>query len=322
LLEAGDRVFDRLARRGWGDLPLAMALLAPALAVLGLFSLWPMAAAVRMSLYGGKQGMGAFVGLGNYAAALQSPDFQRSALVTAYYVLGTVPATLAIGFAVAWGINAALRGRAFYRTAYFLPYVTSAVAAAMVWRALYNPQSGLFNALLAALGLPAQQWLLEPRGLLHLLTGGFLPPDLGPSLALCCIILFDIWHGSGFTVVVFLAALTAIPRELTDAARIDGAGTRQTLRHVVLPLLTPTLLFLSVVGMARAFQAFNSFYALTHGGGRAVTGTENLILHIYAQFYEYGYWGYGTAAATLMSLAIVALTWIQWRLVGARGHDE
>lgn len=321
-LDAADRVFARLAARGWGDLPLAAVLIAPAFAVIAVFSLWPMAAAIHMSLYAGKHGMGDWAGLGNYAEALASADFRRSAMVTVYHVLGTVPATIGLGFLIAYGLNALARGRGLLRTAYFLPYVTSAVAAAIVWRALYNPQAGLFNALLGLFGLPAQQWLLEPRGALHLVTGGLVPPGWGPSLALCCVMLFDIWHGVGFAVVVFLAGLTAIPRELVEAARIDGAGARHTMRHVVLPLLLPTVLFLAVVGVARAFQSFNSFYALTQGGGRAVTGTENLVLHIYAQFYEYGYWGYGSAAATLTSLAIVAATWFQWRFVGARIRGE
>jgi multiple sugar transport system permease protein len=317
-----DTLFDRCARGRLGDLPLALLLLAPACGILALFSQWPMLEALHMSLYGGKHGAGSFVGLGNYWEALNAPDFQRSALVTFYYVLGTVPATLVLSFVVAYALFHVARGQGFFRTIYFLPYVTSAVAAAVVWRALFNPQAGLFNALLRSVGLPVQQWLLEPRGVLHVISGGALPAEWGPSLALCCIMVFDIWHGSGFAIVIFLAALTAIPREMLEAARIDGAGTRAVLRHVVLPLLLPTVLFLTVVGGVRGFQAFNSFYALTQGGGRAVTGTENLILYIYAQFYEYGYWGYGAAAATLMSAMIIALTVVQWRVLGRRDGLE
>lgn len=317
-----DRRFERLARGRLGHLPLALFLLLPACTVLALFSTWPILEALRMSLYGGKYGAGSFVGLGNYWDALNAADFRRSALVTFYYVAGTVPATLVLSFIVAYALFQVARGRGFFRTVYFLPYVTSAVAAAVVWRALYNPQAGLFNALLLHVGLPAQQWLLEPRGLLHLLTGGVVPATWGPSLALCCIMAFDIWHGSGFAIVIFLAAMSAIPRELIEAARIDGAGARAVLRHVILPLLMPSILFLTIVGVVRGFQAFNSFYALTQGGGRAVTGTENMILYIYAQFYEYGYWGYGAAAATLMSFLIVALTVVQWRFLGRQGAAE
>lgn len=317
-----DTCFDRWARGRLGYLPLAFFLLIPAGTILALFSVWPMLEALRMSLYGGKYGAGTFIGLGNYWDALNAADFRRSALVTFYYVLGTVPPTLVLSFIVAYALFHVARGRGFFRTVYFLPYVTSAVAAAVVWRALYNPQAGLFNALLLHAGLPAQQWLLEPRGVLHIVTGGIVPTTWGPSLALCCIMAFDIWHGSGFAIVIFLAALSAIPRELIEAARIDGAGPRALLRHVILPLLMPSILFLAIVGVVRGFQAFNSFYALTQGGGRAVTGTENMILYIYAQFYEYGYWGYGAAAATLMSLLIIVLTVVQWRFLGRQGAAE
>jgi multiple sugar transport system permease protein len=314
---ADDR-FDRSRRLG--DAPLAAFLLAPSLLVLGVFGIAPMAAAVYMSLYGGKRGMGPMVGLDNYREALSSPAFWKSFSVTVYYVLGTIPVTMALSFFIAYALSRILRGRAFFRVIYFLPYVTSAVAAAMVWRSLFNAQSGVFNLLLGYAGVEPQQWLLEPRGVLHLLSGGRIPVAAGPSLALCCIILFDIWHGSGFMVVVFLAGLTSIPRELEEAARIDGAGPWHVIRNITLPLLSPTIFFLAIVGTIRAFQAFNSFYALTQGGGRTLGTTENLILHIYSNFYEYGFWGYGAAVATLLSLAIVVLTVAQWRLAAGRVH--
>lgn len=314
-----DDALDRLRARGLGDIPAAVLLLLPALTILAVFGMAPLVASAYMSLFGGKHGMGSFVGLANYQEALHSPAFRRSFLVTVYYAMGTVPATMLFSFLVAYGLHRIVRGRGFLRVLYFLPYVTSAVAAAMVWRALFNPQAGVFNAVFTMLGLPAQQWLLEPRGALHLLSGGWIPPEFGPSLALSCIILFDIWHGSGFMVVVFLAGLSAIPRELEEAARMDGAGGLRVVRHVVIPLLSPTIFFLGVVGAARAFQAFNSFYALTQGG-RTLGTTENLVLHIYSNFYEYGYWGYGTAVAVLLSAAIIALTVIQWRVVGRRVH--
>lgn len=314
-----DNGMDRLRRWGLGDAPAAALLLFPALTILTVFGMAPLVASAYMSLYGGKHGMGPFIGLGNYAEALQSPAFRRSFLVTVYYAAGTVPTTMLFSFLIAYGLHRIVRGRGLLRTLYFLPYVTSAVAAAMVWRALLNPQTGIVNVLFVRFGLTAQQWLLEPRGVLHLISGGWIPPELGPSLALCCIILFDIWHGSGFMVVVFLAGMAAIPRELEEAARMDGAGGLRVVRHVVIPLLSPTIFFLGVVGAVRAFQAFNSFYALTQGG-RTLGTTENLVLHIYSNFYEYGYWGYGAAVAVLLSTAIIALTVIQWRLVGRRVH--
>lgn len=315
-----DDFLERRARghEGW----TAAILLAPAVIVLGLFGVAPLFGAFQLSLYGGKSAMGGYVGLDNYARVLRNPAFWKSAEVTLYYALGTIPLSLLLSFLAAWLLFRIEFARSLFRTAYFLPYITPVVAAAMVWRALLNPQSGPLNECLAAFGLPAQQWVLEPRGLLHIVSGGLVPPQWGPSLALCCIIAFDVWHSLGYGMMVFLAGLSAIPRELEDAARIDGAGVLQMLRRVTLPLLAPIILFLSIVGGIRAFQSFNSFYALSQGGARALGTTENLVIHIYSNFYEYGDWGYGAAVAVLLSAGIAALSVVQWRLWGARTFQQ
>jgi len=315
-----DDLLERSARGPWRDAPTAFLLLLPAFAIVGVFGIWPMFSSLHLSLYGGQHGLGGFVGLGNYARALSDDAFWHSLLVTVYYAVGTIPTTMILSFLVAYGLNRVITARGILRTAYFLPYVTSAVAAAMVWRALLGGESGMLNNALEPLGIPAQRWLLEPRGVLHLLTGGFVAPGAGPSLALCCVMAFEIWHGSGFMVVIFLAGLSAVPRELEEAARIDGANTRQLIRNVILPLLSPTIFFLLVVSTIKSFQSFNGFYALTNG--RQMPDTQNLVLYIYATFYERGELGYGAAIATLLSLAIVLLTVVQWRYAGRRVHYE
>jgi multiple sugar transport system permease protein len=176
------------------------------------------------------------------------------------------------------------------------------------------------NALLVRLGFEPNAWLLEPRGILYHLSDGRIPADVGPSVALCCIVLFDIWHASGFMIVIILAGLAAIPRELEDAARIDGANWLQKARNVVIPMLSPTLFFLAVISIIRAFQAFNSFYALAGGAGPG-NATQSLTVYIYSLF-EFGRWGYGSAVATLLAIAIIALTVIQWRVLGRKVHYE
>lgn len=329
ILDVPDSILARIdtllggsAPRRLGDLPYALLLLFPALSIIAVFGVFPLVFALQISAYGGKYGKGPFVGLGNYAEAFASPEFWRSVLVTVYYAAGTIVPTLLLAFLIASALNRIVWGRGFFRTLYFLPYVTSIVAAAMIWRALFNTPHGVFNQLLTLTGLPTQQWLLEPRGILHLLSGGAIGPWVGPSLALCCIMLFDIWHSLGLAVVVFLAGLTTIPRELIDAARIDGASPMQVTRRITLPLLSPTLLFLVIVSTIHALQAFNSFYAMTQGGGRVLGTTENLVIHIYTHFYESGYWGYGSAVAVLLSAAIVFLTVLQWRWASGRMFYE
>ena len=313
-LERCDNAIDRLRRR---PSVLAALLLLPSVLVLGVFVFFPLLYAVYVSLFDTRRGV--FIGGGNYAAAWNDPEFWRSLKVTCYYALGTVPLSLVVSFAVAWLLFRIAYARGLFRTLYFLPYVTSAVASATVWRALLRPQSGLVNLLLIAAGAGPQQWLIEPRGILHIVTGGFVPPSVGPSLALCCIIAFDVWHASGFMVVVFLAGLSAIPRQLEEGARLDGATTWQVVRHVSLPLLSPTIFFLMIVSAIKSFQSFNSFYALVSAPGE---DTQNLIVYIYAQFYQNQRIGYGAAVAVTMCAAIIVLTIVQWRVVGRKVHYE
>jgi len=299
---------SRLSGDGWWA---AGPLLAPAVIIITVFGLYPIVAALWLSLHDGYYGQGVFSGLSNYREALTSGAFWNSVVVTTYYLVGTIPPTLVLGFLIARWLTEITRARALFRTIYFLPYITSAFAAAVVWRALLNPQGGLANVLLESLGLATQHWYMEPRGLLHILTDGWIPLDWGPSLALCCVIAFDIWHGLGFTIVILLAGLASIPRELEESARLDGAGTRQVLWHVTVPLLSPSLYFLVIVGTIKGFQAFNSFYAISQGGGNTLGTTENLVLYLFANFYEFGRWGYGAAIATLLLVIIIGLTLIQ-----------
>ena len=308
---------DRLSRRGnpaWDGWRAAAVLVAPAGAIITFFGFLPLFASLYLSFFDGRYTQGHFVGLDNYREALGAWAFWNSVLVTLYYLAGTIPLTLVLGYGIARVLRGITRGQALFKTIYFLPYITSAYAAALIWRAMLNPQTGLVNGLLALVGVPAQQWLLEPRGVLHLISGGVVADDVGPSLALCCVMAFDVWHSLGFTVVILLAGLSAIPRELEEAARIDGASAWQVNRHVTLPMLSPTLYFLLVVGTIKGFQAFNSFYALTQSGGNTLGTTENMVLYLFANFYEFGRWGYGAAIAGLLLASIIGLTVVQARV--------
>jgi ABC-type sugar transport system permease subunit len=298
----------------------AAGLLAPAFGILGVFGVAPIVYAGYLSLYRYRHGAATFAGLDNYRRAAGDADFWASLEVTAFYTAMVVPVTILLSLGLAMLLRPIGCGRGLLRSAFFLPYVTSVVAAATVWRVLLNPQFGLANALLEAVGLPAQNWILEPRGVLHILSGERIPIDWGPSLSLCCIVVFEIWHSAGFMIVVLIAALSGVPRELEDAARIDGAGRWRTAWHVTIPMLTPTLFLLGVIGIVGAFQAFNSFYALT--GGVPDQTTRNLTMYIYAVFYENLQIGYGAAMAALLALTIGGLTLAQWRLLGRRVYYE
>jgi multiple sugar transport system permease protein len=297
---------------------VAGLLLAPGLILIFVFGLLPLAYALYLSVWDTTRG--GYTGAENYVRALRDPEFWSSLKVTIYYAVGTVPATLLASVFVAVLLFRIGRGRGLFRTVYFLPYVTSAVAAATVWRVLLRPRAGFVNVLMESVGASPQAWLLEPRGALHLATGGLVPPDVGPSLGLTCIMAFDVWHASGFAIVIVLAGLSAIPKQFEEAARIDGAGRWQVFRRITLPILSPTLFFLIIVSGIRAFQAFNSFYALT--GGSHGQDTQNLVLYIYAQLYEGQRYGYGATLALLLFAGIVVLTVAQWRYLGRQVYYE
>jgi len=315
-------VRTRLARQGTGYLYLL-----PAFAVLLAFHFLPLLYAFYVSLFNWRIRQGPFLGLQNYANILTDPDFWDSLRVTFYFAVGIIPTTLVLSFLIAYALFRVTRGRALYRLVYFLPYVTATVAVALVWRWIFHAQYGVLNWVLGFAGLPPQQWLLEPRGVVELALGaaGVVVPEwaAGPSLALVSIIIFTVWHGLGFAIVVMLAGLSNIPSELYDAAKVDGAGEWSLLRHVTIPLMSPTLFFVSVVSTIGAFQSFNSIYVMTdpaHGGPLGTT--RNATMYIFLNFFEFTKLGYASAAAFLLFLIILGLTLFQMRVLGPRVHYQ
>jgi ABC-type sugar transport system permease subunit len=300
--------------------------LLPSAAILLAFHIGPLGYAFFVSLHEWTLRAGPYVGAGNYRALLADPGFRQSVGVTAWYVLGTVPLTLLLGYLVAELLQREVRGRGLYRVLFFTPYVVSPVAAAAVWKWVFASGTPTINHWLAARGLdvPDQIWLLQPRGVFELAAGAVghhLPSwAAGPSLALCCIMLVTVWTSLGFAVVVLLAGLSQVPAELIEAAQLDGAVGWRLRRHIVWPLLSPTLFFLLVVFTIRAFQAFNQIYVMTPRGllGRTTTVT----FYIYQTAFEAGGkgTGYGSAVAFVLFGIILALTLAQFRLLGRRVH--
>ncbi len=319
-----------LPRRGWARTLGAYAYLVPAAALLLTFHVYPLFYGGYVSLYKWGLTRQAFVGLANYAGVLHDPEFWRSLLVTVYYVIGVVPIEITLGFLIAYLLSQQIRGRAAYRLVYFLPYVTSMVALGLVWSWIFNANFGLINSGLQLLHLPTQKWLLEPRGAIALLRHGtgFSPWAGGPSLALVCVMAVTVWYYTGFHVVVYLAGLTAIPPEVHEAARLDGATGWRLLRSITIPLVSPTTFFLAVIATIGAFQSFSIVYTLTgggaSGGGQAAGGplgtTRVVTLFIFNTFYNEFRVGYATAAAFILFAILLGLTLIQMRLGSRRVH--
>lgn len=238
------------------------------------------------------------IGLGNYARLLQDEQFLKAAGNTLLVVLVGLPLTVALGLAVALGLNSALiRFRGLFRVGYYLPVVTSIVAIAVVWRFLLQPESGLLNRLLALVGVDGPNWLNNT------------------STALPAVIAMIVWRGLGFQMVIFLAGLQTIPQELYEAARIDGAGRWAQFRHVTLPSLRPTLVFVTVIGSIGLLQVFEEPFVMTRGG--PLGSTLTVAQSVYSQF-SFGNYGYASAMSYVLFVAIVLLSILWFRLLSTQ----
>jgi multiple sugar transport system permease protein len=255
--------------------------------------------------------------------------------VTLTYTVITVPVEIVLSLVLAYLLFQKMRGRGIYRTLYYLPYITSVIAASVIFNWLMNPSYGLFNTLLGFVGIGPQQWLDEPRGIVELIAGsfGWTLPDwspfaagsqfhqsilAGPSLALVGVSIYTIWHYIGFQVVIFLAGLGNISNEYYEAARLDGASERQIFTKITLPLLSPTTFFVATIATIGSLKAFNQIYAMTNGG--PLETTKTLGYEIFHVFFQQGRIDLGAAMAVLLTVIILGFTVFQFRVAERRVH--
>ncbi len=241
--------------------------------------------------------------------------------VTVFFSLGTVPFQLIISLFLSILLFQKLIGSNVFRIIYFIPYVTPSIASATVFQQMFsNRQTAPVNMFLRSLGLPPQQWLFEPRGIIRIIGDmvGFSVPQwaAGPSLALVVIMLHSIWTFVGYNTVIYLAGLGNIPKELNDAAEVDGASGWQVFRHVTFPLLSPTTYFLSLIGVIGTFKAFNTIWIFR--SNLALGTTDTLSLVIFLEFFEKLRYGYASAMAFVLFGIILTLTLINNRVQGSR----
>jgi len=253
------------------------------------------------------------------ALASADRDVMNGFSVAIMYSLGTVPLQLAIGLGLAVLLFQNIRGKSLFRIVYFLPYITPFVATSLIFTLLFsNAPDSPANQLIKSLGGAPQRWLLEPRGLFQLIFGDQLPQWLrGPGLALVVMILYNIWTYAGYATVIFLAGLGNIPRELYEAARIDGANGWQVFRSITLPLLSPTTFFLTLVATIGTFQAFTQIWLMRKPGAYQAVDTINIYIfsEISASNPDYAY---GSAMAFVLFAVILMLTLTQNRIAGRR----
>jgi multiple sugar transport system permease protein len=242
-----------------------------------------------------------FVGIANYVRAFRDPVFLVSIWHTAVYAFFTVPVAMAVAVFLAVLLNQRIRGRAGYRTAIFLPQVTATVAVAMVWYQIYDPSSGLADKLLGLLGISGPAWIADP------------------DYALPAVVLMGIWQGIGIKMIIYLAALQNLPDELYEAAELDGAGPWQRFRTITLPLLRPATLFVGVVSIISAFQAFDQVYVLTRGG--PANATTMMTYEVYKNAFATFQMGMACAKSVVLFVFLFGLTLLNRTLSGG-SEDE
>ena len=319
----------RLRARRTSSARVGILFLGPAIVVISVFHLYGAGRNVFLSMTNwtagsrrtgtspGEAGVGReFIGLDNYLDVFQSGDFWNSMKVTAFFAL-VVPITIVVAIPIAYMLHYIVRKSYLYRLLLFLPFVVPTVATSLIWNQIFSPSpTGVVNASLQPLGVPRQSYILDSTGIFEALGGwvGITVPGWaeGPSIAMALVILIRFWQMVGFTVLILYAGMTRIDPDLLDAARVDGAKESQILRKVVVPVLSPTILFVTVVSLVFTLREFNTIFVLTQGGPARTT--ETLAMLMYRQFWGDNLFAVGATTATALFVIILAITWLQFRL--------
>jgi len=235
-----------------------------------------------------------YTGFGNYLKLMKDPRFVRSLYNTFYYILLYIAPAVSISLLLALLFNRKFPFRGLFRTIYFIPYVTSILVICVLWKTIYHPSFGLLAGVTQRLGLPSLNWLHDLR------------------LAMPAIGLMNIWKSVGFLIILFLGGLQTIPKILYEAAAVDGANKWLQFRHITLPLLKPTVLFVLVISLINAFQMFIPVFQMTKGG--PLDRTLVIALYTYRNAFQFYKMGYACSMAIIMLMMVLGLSFIQMRL--------
>jgi multiple sugar transport system permease protein len=236
-----------------------------------------------------------FNGLGNYAELLtRDPLFWLTIRNTVVFTVGSLVLSIAFGLVLALLCNQKVPGIGFFKAAFFAPVVTNAVAIGFVWFWLYQPENGLINGALTEVGIQGPAWLSSN------------------NWAMVAVIIVAVWQGVGYPMIILLAGLQAIPDSLYEAATVDGASSWSRFWRITLPLLTPSLFFLTIMQFITSFQVFGIIYVMTHGG--PANATNVYIYQIYQSAFAFGRLGYAAAMGWILFLIVGVVTYAQWKL--------
>jgi sn-glycerol 3-phosphate transport system permease protein len=275
---------------------MAFGYLVPALVIFGVFVFWPLGKSILLSVQGTDiiGNPSGFVGFVNYTKLFTDPDFLQVLWVTFAFTVMTVFPSIALALFIALLLQARIRSVRFFRTAFALPFAFSVATASVIFGVLYNPASGVLNGLLSYVGVDKVQWLTDP------------------DLAIWSVAAATVWMQLGYNLLVISAGLGALPEDVLEAARLDGASGLRLQRSIIMPLITPQLFFLVVVGTIHSLQSFGQIKILTVGGPEGTTTT--LVYSIYEQAFanNNSNYGYASAQAMVLLLVVLAITAVQF----------
>lgn len=270
--------------------------IAPILIGIVVFQLYPIAIATGAS-FTNWNGLTSpqFVGFANYVKLLTNdPIFVRATVTTLLFMLGAIPGTMILALVLAALLSGKRRGMTVFRLAFFVPYIANSVAVSIVWFALFSDHNGVINDSLARLGINGPDWLVTT------------------PWALIAVIIVSVWQGAGYPMMVLIAGIQAIPADMYEAASLDGASKWRQFWRITLPLLTPSLFFVSISQFIASFQVFGIVFVMTKGG--PANATNVYMLQLFNTAFGAGQVGYASAMAWLLFIVIGIITVVQWRL--------
>lgn len=274
----------------------AFIYLLPMLLIIGTFNFYPIYRSFEMSFWSDynfyKQEVVSY-GLDAFVTVFQDPQFWLSVRNTFIFVLGVVPISIVISLMIAMMLHSITILQSFFRSIYFLPFVTSTVAVSIVWRWLYHSEYGLINYLLGLVGVDPIQFLTDPR------------------YAMLALVIMSVWKGLGFNIILFLVGLSNINENYYQAAKVDGAGRGQRFINITLPLLGPTLFLVSVMGVISSFKVFDQVFSLFNGRPGPANSALTVVYYIFEKFYVESNYAVASAAGLVLFLIILVFTLVQ-----------
>ncbi|WP_239696902.1 carbohydrate ABC transporter permease [Paenibacillus oryzisoli] len=283
---------------------LGYVFLAPSLVLFAVFLFYPLIQTFYLSLHetDPRGRVASFVGLDNFTAIFTSERFYQSLGVTGLFTLLTVPTVIVIALLLAAFTHNPLKGMRIFQFIFSLPVVLSVGTSAVIWMMLFHPSVGMLNYLLQLVGVEPIAWLTDPRW------------------ALLSVSMMTVWMNLGFTYIVLLSGLQGVPDEIYDSAKIDGSGPVRTFVQIVLPLLSPTIFFVTIVSIIGAFQSFGQIHILTKGG--PVNSTDVLVYSLYQDAFINFRFGTGSAQALVLFTIILIFTVIQFKVFERKVHYQ